>query len=122
MSIAKLGVVGAGQMGSGIAHVAALAGKDVVLLDVTAELVERGRRGIEKILGRRLPRVTVPDFDYNARPEVRLEIPLADRIAAIRAKKSEDRARGQAKRGGGSGASGGGGRGGASSGGGARGQ
>ncbi|MEI8297118.1 MAG: DEAD/DEAH box helicase [Pseudomonadota bacterium] len=76
---------------------------------------------IEKILGRRLPRVTVPDFDYNARPEVRLEIPLADRIAAIRAKKSEDRARGQAKRGGGSGASGGGGRGGASSGGGARG-
>ena len=54
MSIAKLGVVGAGQMGSGIAHVAALAGKDVVLLDVTAELVERGRRGIEKILGRQV--------------------------------------------------------------------
>ncbi len=60
---------------------------------------------IEKVLGKRLPRVTVPDFDYNARPEARLEIPLAERIAAIRAKKSEDRARGNAKgaRGGGSG-------------------
>jgi ATP-dependent RNA helicase RhlE len=73
---------------------------------------------IEKVLGKRLPRVTVPDFDYNARPETKLEIPLAERIAAIRAKKSEDRARGQAKRGGGSG--GGASRGGASSGGGAR--
>ena len=45
-------------------------------------------RGIEKAIGKRLPRVTVPDFDYNARHEARLEIPLADRIAAIRARKS----------------------------------
>jgi ATP-dependent RNA helicase RhlE len=52
---------------------------------------------IEKVLGKRLPRVTVPDFDYQARPEARLEIPLAERIAAIRAKKADDRARGQAK-------------------------
>jgi len=55
---------------------------------------------IEKVLGKRLPRVTVPDFDYNAKPEAKLEIPLAERIAAIRQKKAEDRARGQAKRGG----------------------
>jgi len=78
---------------------------------------------IEKVLGKRLPRVTVPDFDYNARPEAKLEIPLAERIAAIRAKKAEDRSRGQAKRGGGGGGGGrggqgGGGRGGARSGGG----
>jgi ATP-dependent RNA helicase RhlE len=66
---------------------------------------------IEKVLGKRLPRVTVPDFDYHAKAEAKLEIPLAERIAAIRAKKSEDRARSQAKasRGGGGGASGGGG-------------
>jgi ATP-dependent RNA helicase RhlE len=54
-------------------------------------------RSIERALGRRLPRVTVPDFDYKARSEARLEVPLAERIAAIRAKKSEDRARSQAK-------------------------
>jgi ATP-dependent RNA helicase RhlE len=55
---------------------------------------------IEKVLGKRLPRVTVPDFDYQARVEGKLEVPLAERIAAIRAKKAADRARGQAKRGG----------------------
>ena len=54
-------------------------------------------RGIEKAIGKRLPRVTVPDFDYNARPEARLEIPLADRIAAIRARKSQERAQGKAR-------------------------
>lgn len=54
-------------------------------------------RAIERAVGRRLPRVTVPDFDYDARPSMRLEIPLAERIAAIRAKKAEDRARAAAK-------------------------
>ncbi len=54
-------------------------------------------RRIERALGKRLPRVTVPDFDYAARPEARLEVPLADRIAAIRAKKADDRARADAK-------------------------
>ena len=64
---------------------------------------------IEKVLGKRLPRVSVPDFDYNARPEGKLEIPLGERIAAIRAKKSDDRARSQSRQGGRGGASGGGG-------------
>jgi ATP-dependent RNA helicase RhlE len=54
-------------------------------------------RSIERVVGRRLPRVIVPDFDYKARTEARLEVPLAERIAAIRAKKAEDRARSQAK-------------------------
>ncbi|MFP6747460.1 MAG: 3-hydroxyacyl-CoA dehydrogenase NAD-binding domain-containing protein, partial [Alphaproteobacteria bacterium] len=39
-----LGVVGAGQMGAGIAQVAAAAGLDVILVDVTDEAVERGRQ------------------------------------------------------------------------------
>ena len=55
---------------------------------------------IERVIGKRLPRITVPDFDYNARPEGKLEIPLAERIAAIRANTAGDRARGAAKRGG----------------------
>ena len=58
---------------------------------------EQELRQIEKVLGKRLPRVTVPDFDYAAKPEARLEVPLQERIAAIRAKKAEDRARSQAK-------------------------
>jgi ATP-dependent RNA helicase RhlE len=52
---------------------------------------------IERAVGKRLPRVTVPDFDYKAKPEGALEVPMAERIAAIRAKKSEDRARSRAK-------------------------
>ena len=39
----------------------------------------------------------VPDFDYAAKPEGELEVPLGDRIAAIRARKAEDRARANAK-------------------------
>jgi ATP-dependent RNA helicase RhlE len=58
---------------------------------------EADLRNIERAIGRRLPRVTVPDFDYSARPEGRLEVPIAERIAAIRAKKAEDRARAKAK-------------------------
>jgi ATP-dependent RNA helicase RhlE len=53
-------------------------------------------RGIERAIGRRLPRVTVPGFDYSARPEARLEVPLAERIAQIRARKAEDRERAKA--------------------------
>jgi ATP-dependent RNA helicase RhlE len=53
-------------------------------------------RAIERAVGKRLPRVTVPDFDYKARPEGRLEVPLAERIAQIRAKKAEDRQRAKA--------------------------
>jgi ATP-dependent RNA helicase RhlE len=55
-------------------------------------------QAIERALGRPLQRVTVPDFDYNARPAERLEIPLAQRIAEIRRRKADDRARSEAKR------------------------
>ena len=48
---------------------------------------------IERVVGRRLPRVTVPDFDYAARPQAKLEIPLAQRIAEIRARKRGERER-----------------------------
>jgi len=50
-------------------------------------------RAIEKAIGRRLPRVTVPDFNYESAPAERLEVPHAQRIAAIRARKAEERAR-----------------------------
>jgi 3-hydroxybutyryl-CoA dehydrogenase len=54
MEIKRIGVVGAGQMGSGIAEVAITSGLHVVMNDVSAEAVERGRKRIETDLGRRV--------------------------------------------------------------------
>jgi ATP-dependent RNA helicase RhlE len=58
---------------------------------------ENDLRAIERAIGKRLPRVTVPDFDYSRKPAEKLEIPIQERIAAIRARKAEDRARAKAK-------------------------
>ena len=46
---------------------------------------ESNLRGIEKAIGRRFPRVTLPGFDYTKRPAEKLEVPLATRLAAMRA-------------------------------------
>jgi ATP-dependent RNA helicase RhlE len=57
---------------------------------------ENSLRDIERAVGKRLPRVTVPDFDYNSRPAASLEVPLAQRIAEIRRRKGEERQRARA--------------------------
>jgi ATP-dependent RNA helicase RhlE len=54
-------------------------------------------RGIERAIGKRLPRVIIPDFDYQATPEAKLEVPRGERLAAMRAQKSGERARTKAK-------------------------
>jgi ATP-dependent RNA helicase RhlE len=54
-------------------------------------------KAIERAIGRKLPRVTIEGFDYSAKPQQRLEVPIAERIAGIRKKKAEDRARSAAK-------------------------
>jgi 3-hydroxybutyryl-CoA dehydrogenase len=54
MSLDRIGVVGAGQMGAGIAHVAALAHRNVVLLDVSPDVVKKGLKAIERNLGRQV--------------------------------------------------------------------
>jgi 3-hydroxybutyryl-CoA dehydrogenase len=51
-SIAKIGVVGAGQMGSGIAHVCALAGLDVIVADLSDERLDTGLETIGSNLAR----------------------------------------------------------------------
>jgi len=57
-AIASVGVIGAGQMGSGIAHVCALAGLSVVLLDVKAEALAKAMalmgRNMDRQIGRNL--------------------------------------------------------------------
>ncbi|MDQ1613243.1 MAG: 3-hydroxybutyryl-CoA dehydrogenase [Pyrinomonadaceae bacterium] len=52
MEIKKVGVLGCGLMGSGIAQTAAAAGFEVVVREVTNELCERGFKGIEKSLAK----------------------------------------------------------------------
>jgi ATP-dependent RNA helicase RhlE len=52
---------------------------------------------IERAIGKRLPRVTVPGFDYTRRSAERFEVPIGERIAAIRARKADERARARAK-------------------------
>jgi 3-hydroxybutyryl-CoA dehydrogenase len=57
--INKIGVIGAGQMGSGIAHVAALCGCDVVITDVSAEVAEKGIALIGTNMGRQVARAKI---------------------------------------------------------------
>jgi ATP-dependent RNA helicase RhlE len=52
---------------------------------------------IERAVNKTMPRVTLPDFDYNAKPQQRFEVPQAERIAAIRAQRSAERARAREK-------------------------
>ena len=62
----RIGVIGAGQMGGGIAHVCALAGLDVVMTDVSEEAVERGRAAVERNLERQVARGRIREDDKNA--------------------------------------------------------
>ena len=52
---------------------------------------------IERAVGRRLARRRIEGFDYDARPQGRFEIPIGERIAEIRSRRAEERARARAK-------------------------
>jgi ATP-dependent RNA helicase RhlE len=54
-------------------------------------------RAIERAVGRSLPRIVVSDFDYTATPAERFEVPIGERIAAIRARRAEERKRAKEK-------------------------
>jgi ATP-dependent RNA helicase RhlE len=53
-------------------------------------------KAIERAIGKALPRITLPDFDYTKKPEGRLEIPIGERMAAHRARRQQERANRQA--------------------------
>jgi len=61
MAIQRVGVVGCGLMGSGIAQVVAVAGFETTVREVNAELVEKGLKGIEKNLNRLVEKGTITD-------------------------------------------------------------
>jgi ATP-dependent RNA helicase RhlE len=52
-------------------------------------------KNIERAIGKPLPRVTLPDFNYAAKPDGKLEIPLADRLAKMRMERRKGRDRNQ---------------------------
>ena len=70
MSIERVGVVGAGQMGSGIAEVSARAGVDVVVYEPTEALTTAGRNRITKSLERGVSagKITERERDARTRP------------------------------------------------------
>jgi 3-hydroxybutyryl-CoA dehydrogenase len=65
MAIQRVGVVGCGLMGSGIAQVCAQAGFPTVVREVSSELVEKGLRGIEKNLARLVEKGTITESGKN---------------------------------------------------------
>ena len=66
MSIQRVGVVGAGQMGSGIAEVSAKAGADVVVYEPTEELAAAGRKRITDSLERAASKGKLSEADRDA--------------------------------------------------------
>ena len=84
-----IGVIGAGQMGAGIAQVSAQAGYRVLLSDVSAEVAGKGRDGIAKVLGRLVDKQKIAAADRDAalariEPVGSLE-PMADAAIVIEA-------------------------------------
>jgi 3-hydroxybutyryl-CoA dehydrogenase len=65
-SIRKIGIVGAGQMGSGIAHVCALSGFHVLLNDVVADRITEGLATISGNLARQVSRQRISDEQRQA--------------------------------------------------------
>ena len=55
-NLQTIGVIGAGQMGNGIAHVSALAGYDVVMTDISEDALKHGMDSIEKNMARQVSR------------------------------------------------------------------
>ena len=64
--IKRVGVLGCGLMGSGIAQVAATAGYDTIVRDVSKEVLDRGQAGIEKSLAKFVEKGKLPAADRDA--------------------------------------------------------
>ncbi|MCA0317907.1 MAG: 3-hydroxybutyryl-CoA dehydrogenase [Proteobacteria bacterium] len=81
MDIRKIGVIGAGQMGNGIAHVAALAGIDVALHDLSEDRIKSGLATINGNLSRQLSKNLISEED---RQKALLRIEAAPQVDGLR--------------------------------------
>jgi len=66
LAIEKIGIIGAGQMGNGIAHVAVLAGFEVRLADISKEALDKARQTIERNMNRQVTRGTIDEAKKRA--------------------------------------------------------
>ncbi len=64
--VSKIGVVGAGQMGNGIAQVAATAGYEVVMVDIQQDFVDRGLASIQQSIGKFVEKEKISQADADA--------------------------------------------------------
>jgi len=64
-TIRTVGIIGAGQMGNGIAHVVALAGFNVAMHDIKKEAVDKARATIERNMARQVSRGVISDADMH---------------------------------------------------------
>ena len=78
--IKKVGVVGAGQMGNGIAHVCALAGYDVLLHDVSADRIKAGIAAVDANLARQISKHTITE---EARQQALAHIKPAEKLSDL---------------------------------------
>jgi len=79
-NIKKIGIVGAGQMGSGIAHVCAIAGYDVLLNDVSADRIKAGLASINGNLARQIAKKVISE---EARQQALAHIKSAEKISDL---------------------------------------
>jgi 3-hydroxybutyryl-CoA dehydrogenase len=83
MEIKTFGVVGAGQMGNGIAQVAAMSGLNVIMSDIREEFVQRGLQNITKVLSRNVEKGKMSAQDKDAvLGRLKTSVNLKDHAAA----------------------------------------
>jgi 3-hydroxybutyryl-CoA dehydrogenase len=83
MEVKTFGVIGAGQMGNGIAQVAAMSGLPVIMHDIKTEFVERGLANITKILARNVDKGKMTADEKDAvLGRIRTSVSLQDMAAA----------------------------------------
>ena len=91
----RIAVIGAGQMGNGIAHVFAQAGFDVTIIDVSQPALDKGRLTISKNLDRQVKKGSITDADKAAilaRVSVETSLDLVKGCGLVVEAATEDRA------------------------------
>jgi len=83
MAVETFGVIGAGQMGNGIAQVAAMGGLKVIMNDIKEEFVQRGLQNIKSILGRNVEKGKMAEAEKDAvLGRIRTSVDLQDLASA----------------------------------------
>jgi 3-hydroxybutyryl-CoA dehydrogenase len=83
MEIKTFGIIGAGQMGAGIAQVAAMSGLNVIMNDIKTEFVDKGLTNIDKILSRGVEKGKMSEEEKKAAlGRIKASIRLADMASA----------------------------------------